>query len=130
MLKRLLLLALMAGSAPSLAQTVVDRSGQGIGSTGLTELIAILKDSLFDPPSTQLRSLRRTSRGYCGELKTASRSGPGDGFHRFGVDLRKRELFIEGPPQEAETYREQRAGIRLVCGSQGQAGGRRLRFPS
>src|SRR5260370_20027131 len=116
MLSRVLVLAEMTAPAASLARTAVDGSGRTIGAAALTELIAILKDSLFDPPSTQLRSLRRTSRGYCGELKTASRSGPADGFHRFAVDMRKRGLFIEGPAQEVETSRRERSGIRLVCG--------------
>jgi hypothetical protein len=115
-LKRLLLLAVLTAPVPSLAQTVVDESGRSIGTAGVAELVAILKDSLFDPPSTQLRSLRRTSRGYCGELKTASRSGPALGFHRFAVDLRKRELFIEGPAEEVESSRSNRAGIQGVCG--------------
>jgi hypothetical protein len=115
-LRRVVLLLAIAVPAPSLAQTAVDGSGRTLGPAGLAELVAILKDSLFDPPSTQLRSLRRTSRGYCGESSTASRSGPADGFHRFAVDLRKRALFIEGPPEEVYSNRSNRAGIRSVCG--------------
>jgi hypothetical protein len=117
--KSALLLAATIIPLPSLAETVVDGSGHTIGPAGVSELIAILKDSLFDPPSTQLRSLRKTARGYCGELKTSSRSGPSVSFHRFAVDLRSHELFIEGPADEVASNRTNRAGIRRVCGQRG-----------
>ena len=116
MLKRAALLAAFAAPIPALAQTVVDGSARAIGEAAVAQLVAILKDTLFDPPSTELRALRRTSRGYCGQLKTTSRSGPGREFHRFAVDLRRHAFFIEGPPQEVESNRSNLAGIRRVCG--------------
>jgi hypothetical protein len=117
MLKCAVLLAAFATPAPALAQTVVDGSGRAIGKAGVAQLVAILKDTLFDPPSTQLRALRRTTHGYCGQLKTMSRSGPGRAFHRFAVDLDMHEFFIEGAPQEIESNRTNLAGIRRVCSS-------------
>ena len=116
MLKRVVLLAAFAAPVPVVAQTVVDGSGRAIGEAGVVQLVAILKDSLFDPSSTKLRALRRTARGYCGQLNTRSRSGPDRAFHRFAIDLQAHEFFIEGAPQEVELNRSNLAGIREVRG--------------
>ena len=117
LLKRAALLAALAAPFPALAQTVIDRSGRTLGNAAVAELVAILKDTLFDPPSTELRALRRTPRGYCGQLKTRSRSGPGRAFHRFALDLQTHAFFIIGTPQEVESNRSNLAGIRRVCGA-------------
>jgi hypothetical protein len=116
MLKRAALLAAFAAPVPAVAQTVVDGSGHAIGEAGIAQVVAILKDSLFDPSSTKLRALRSTSHGYCGQLNTTSRSGPDRAFHRFAIDLDTHALFIEGAPQEVESNRSNLAGIRRVCG--------------
>ena len=116
MLKRAALLAALAAPVPAIAQTVVDGSGYAIGEAGVAQLVAILKDSLFDSSSTRLRALRRTSHGYCGQLKTTSQSGPDRAFHRFAGDLHTHTFFIEGSPQEVESNRSNLAGIRGVCG--------------
>jgi hypothetical protein len=70
------------------------RLWRAIGEAGVAQLVAILKDSLFDPSSTKLRALRRTARGYCGQLNTRSRSNPDRAFHRFAIDLQAHEFFI------------------------------------
>ena len=116
MLKRVALFAAFAAPVPAVAQTVVDGSGHAIGRAGVVQLVAILKDSLFDASSTKLRALRRTARGYCGQLNARSRSGLDRAFHRFAIDLRAHEFFIEGAPQEIESNRSNLAGIREVCG--------------
>ncbi len=116
MLKRAALLAVFAGPFSAVAQTVIDGSEHAIGEADVAQLVAILKDSLFDPSSTKLRGLRRTSHGYCGQLNTRSRSGPDRAFHRFAIDLCAHEFFIEGAPQEIESNRGNLAGIRRVCG--------------
>lgn len=111
MLKRAALVAAFALPVPTFAQAVVDGSGRAIGEAGVALPVAILKDTLFDPSSTGLHALRRTSHGYCGQLKTTSRSGPGPAFHRFAVDLQTNAFFIEGAPEEVESNRSNLAGF-------------------
>lgn len=94
-LMRYALLALLILSGSASAQTIVDKSAEGVSGTTLPKMLEDLSAMFADPGTVQVKSLKPDGESICGMVNAKNAFGGYVGFKPFRYIVERRKTYLE-----------------------------------